>query len=300
MYLQLAEGESNVQSALVNQETNPYILIPDPTGRSRKGIYVREDHFDHLSNKDFYDMMKNLAPFQDAVRNGNLSEGEFLSGKAERKQKRKDKQDLKVAKQKAKIDVVQSKADKKRSTGKAKETRAEGKRLKGERGGGGGFDKYFDKVAGVATDIFGKNKGGGADDSGGGDTSVDTSKKGGGGGASDETPWYKTPMGMGGLAVGGLAVVGLGVMAMKKGSKPAMGEMDAKTKGQLLAGGIGFAAGFLIAKRKTLLSAGVPPPTRTIRVGNVGSNLRPKSYPPKFKLKIGGYGPGYGAGGAPR
>lgn len=236
MWLQLADG---VQDAV-----NPYVLIPDPSGRNR-GMYVREDHFDYLSNSDFNRMMRNLAPFQKSVQSGQLSESEFLADKRARKEKRTaktegktvkkkakgEKKTLKNEKRKANIDIKKAKAEKKRSTGRAKETRAEGKRLRGEGKAQGGRApgedeeeneargaKFFSAVKNVGGKLLNKYTGGG----GGSDAEEEESSSGGSGKIrkkvsaetdSEEKPFYKKPVVIGvGL---GLLALGIGYVATR-------------------------------------------------------------------------------------
>ncbi len=232
MWLELADGEGE------REAVNPYILVPGTNGR---GVYVREDHFDHLPNSDFNRMMRNLAPFQKDVQSGQLSESEFLAGKSARKEKRAekkakktagkdlkkktkaDKKTAKVEKKKAKVDIKKARAEKKRASGLAKQTRAEAKMRKAEgspdregdeeneeRGGA-----FFNKVKGIGGKLLNKYVGGGS--SGGGDEETDEAT-GGGSSASrpkkkasdddaDEKPFYKKPV----VIIGGLALLAGGI-----------------------------------------------------------------------------------------
>lgn len=83
MYLQLAEQETE-------KELNPFIFVPDISGQS-KGMYVREDFFDSLTDREFDEMMNTLAPFQPDVQARTMSEDWFLADRASRRRKRAEK-----------------------------------------------------------------------------------------------------------------------------------------------------------------------------------------------------------------
>lgn len=119
MYLQLAEYRTP-------SSNNPFIFIPDTSGQS-KGMYVREDYFDSLTDDDFNRMMRKLAPFQPEVNTGQMSEGRFLASRASRKKAREEK-----------------KTKKEETKQKNKDRRAET------------ISNLVQTVGGVASSIFGK------------------------------------------------------------------------------------------------------------------------------------------------
>jgi hypothetical protein len=220
MYLQLAESprrgkvavSSYKRSSTVSAhkrryptlseeaESNPYIFVPDH--QNGGGVHVREDKFDNLSDREWGQFMKRVAPYQHAVESGTLSESTFLASRSDRKARRKEKKDNKIEKDKAKTDkkkakneIKMAKAQKKRDQGEAKKTKADGK------GGKKGFD--WDKAADIGGKLVSKftNKGadGGGDGSGGGD---------GGSDGGESKPFLKSTAGIVTMSVLGLAVVG--------------------------------------------------------------------------------------------
>jgi hypothetical protein len=123
---------------------NPYIFLPQHITGAPRDMYVREDYFDDLTDAEWKDMAWRLAPFQKSLHQG-LSEGEFLSSRADRRKKRQErkeqKQQLKVEKKQAKNAIKAAKAEAIKS-GKRSETVSN---IMGAIGG----------VANKALDIFG-------------------------------------------------------------------------------------------------------------------------------------------------
>jgi len=210
MYLQLAESNQRQTNTV-----NPYIFVPDFEAGTG-GVYIREDKFDSMPDKQWSVFTKMLAPYQPETKNGTLSESMFLASRADRRERRKRKKEAKVQKKEAKVErrkqkteskklKAESKAELRRMRGEAKMTRAEGKRLKGERGGGGGGEgEGFDwkSAADTAGGLIGKIRGGGA----GGEEMIAPE------GATEAKPFYKNPIVIGG---GVLLLAGIAFMALR-------------------------------------------------------------------------------------
>jgi len=165
MYLQLAESDTYLVRSyrrkantvkkhrrhfLSEEGDNPYIFLPDFTGNS-KGTYIREDLLDGLTNDEYTRLMQQLAPYQTQVQKNQLSEKRYLSGRAERRQKRAaraEKKTMRVDRKAARNELIRARA-------KAK---AEGR-------GGDVLGSVLDTVQSVTGSIFGG--GGGGDSSGG-------------------------------------------------------------------------------------------------------------------------------------
>lgn len=186
MTLQLAEGGKIVKAPA---NSKPYIFIPG-AGPNRKGIYIREDHFDKMPTFQFYQALKELAPHQREVLNGSMSENEYMLSKGRWRKRREEKQEQKKEKRAAKTERIQSKSV-------ARQTRAEARKARAERGEESEGKKIFSSVLDTAKGIIGSKVGGQSyapgDAEGGGET---------------KKPWYKTTPGIVGLVAGGLLLVG--------------------------------------------------------------------------------------------
>lgn len=207
MRLQLAEGENR----LVKEGTHskPFVYVPG-VAENGQGIYLREDHFDGLSNYEFYKAMKALAPFQREVKNGSMSESYYMADKARRRKKREERDERKKEKKESKAAKKTAKTEKKQSKADARRTKAEAKKIKAESGGGAEKRKeLFNKAASIlgpaAASIIGKRAGGGGAEPGDGEE--DKEKK----------PWYKTTPGMVGIGAGALLLLGgIGVAVSRR------------------------------------------------------------------------------------
>ena len=169
--------------------TNPYIFMPNmETGG---GLYIREDKFDSMPNDQFKMLMRQLAPYQPEVENGQMSEQQFLGNREDRKKNRESKRNRRDQK-------ANSKAESRTTRANAKQTRADAKKSKAD-SGQGGFD--WDKVKDVGGSLIGSifNKGG---DASGGEVAPIV-----------ETPFYKKPA----VIIGGVVVLGVvGYMLTRK------------------------------------------------------------------------------------
>jgi hypothetical protein len=108
MYLQLSENGNSTPPPITATD-NPFIFVPDFTGNS-KGIFVREDYFDDLDDKDWNVLMQQLSPYQPEI-NAGMSEDYFLSSRAERKARREKKRELKMQKKEAKNAIKFAKSE---------------------------------------------------------------------------------------------------------------------------------------------------------------------------------------------
>lgn len=180
MNLQLAENSRRV-SKQATAKIKPYIFIPNA---HKLGIpsFIREDHFDQLHPEEYHALMKQIAPYQREVKNGSLSEDQYLAGRK--------------AKVKARTD---RKNEKSKSKAEARKTKANAKMERATHAGSGKGKAIFDQVTDTAKGIFGKS-------SGGGSTAPDDAK----------VPFYKTTTGM--VVIGGVSLVVIGgiIYAMKK------------------------------------------------------------------------------------
>ncbi len=176
MTLQLAEG--NRKRTRVAKETKPYIYMPNADGNGN-GLYIREDHFDHLPNGQFARTMREIAPYQREVESGLMSEAEYLSSKADRKARRA-----------ARADRKKTKSDSKAA---ARVKRA------------GSAAGLFNKVLDTAGNLLPGGKQGAALPA-----TDDTPPK---------DPWYKTTPGMFGIGAGVLLLLGGGYALTRKKKK---------------------------------------------------------------------------------
>jgi hypothetical protein len=191
MYLELAEGET----LSGHRRKKPVRYLPHP---HQPKVMCREDHFDQMSESDFYSHLNEYAQ--------ELNEDDLQELAAGRKERKAAKFEAKMAKKAAKTDKKQSKADLRRAKGAAKETKAEAKRLKAE----SGEKTTFSDVIGGITDVAGAA------------TGVIGAIKGTGGAEAEQAPapmptpsfFEKNKMPI--LIGGGILVAGLIFMSMRK------------------------------------------------------------------------------------
>ncbi|HLF52332.1 hypothetical protein [Flavobacterium sp.] len=180
--------------------SNPYIFVPDFEAETG-GVYIREDKFDSMPDKQWAVFMKTLAPYQPEVQQRTLSEPMFLASRADRKERRKRKKEAKVQKKEAKVERRKQKTESKRLKAESKaalrKAKGEAKMAKAT-GGGGGID--WGKVKDVGGGLISKFTGKGGEE--------ETPE---GGGA--ETPFYKNPVVIGGAV---LLTAGAIYMATRK------------------------------------------------------------------------------------
>ncbi|MEI8136124.1 MAG: hypothetical protein WCH21_02250 [Bacteroidota bacterium] len=198
MYLQLAERAKKVKvgtyarSGYVKAHTrkfptlseneNPYIFIPNVDGG---GVYIREDKFDSMPHDQFVKFVATLAPYQPEVKAGELSEGEYLASRSERKAARQKKKDLKNEEKESK---TKRKEEKSASKAAVRQAKADKKTS------GKGFD--WDKAGEIGGKLIGKITGKGEEDA-----------SGNAGAAIEPTPIYKNPLFIAGgaaLLLGGI------------------------------------------------------------------------------------------------
>lgn len=136
MYLQLAEGRGYTPPSVymaertrvsayrrksnyvpmhyreLSEAGSPYIFMPAHLSPTGTDLNIREDHFDNLSKNEWKGLMWQLAPFQPEVKSQQMSEGMFLSGRAERKTARAEKKAIKAEKKEVRgarrADVIKS------------------------------------------------------------------------------------------------------------------------------------------------------------------------------------------------
>lgn len=147
MYLELAEGET----LSGHRRKKPVKYLPHPHAPK---VMCREDHFDQMTEEDFYSHLSEYA--------NELSEDDLQELAAGRKQRKAAKFEAKMQKKAAKTEKKQSKADLRRSKGEAKKTKAEAKVIKAERGEKTTFQDVIGgitDVAGAATGVIGAIKG---------------------------------------------------------------------------------------------------------------------------------------------
>lgn len=142
MYLQLAEkpkrkkGEVRVSGynrsghvnahgrrfPMLNEQTpeNPYIFFPTPDGN---GIFVHESKFDGLTSSEFRKLILELAPYQQEIQDGSISEPMYLASKEDRKRKKEDKMQGKEDKNKRKNEKAESKNEARQSREERKKNR---------------------------------------------------------------------------------------------------------------------------------------------------------------------------------
>jgi hypothetical protein len=175
-YLQLAENDPNLthlaETVMMNKDK--YLFIPAGFRGAESDLYVREDLLDNLPDPVYDNLMFELAPFQPA----GLSS------------KRDDRRARRAERKKTKGGAARREARQKRI-----ETRA------AARAQGGGF---LDKVAGIATNIFGQKAAPAELDVNVGGGGVDVSY-----GPEEEPTFlqkYKVP-----LIIGGVVLIGGGI-----------------------------------------------------------------------------------------
>lgn len=104
---------------LSEEEQNPYVYIPAHISGLDRGLMVREDNFDDMSNEEWKGMMWQLAPYQAPVQNQQVSEQLYLSGlfgsRASRQAKRQEHEKSRSEKKAAKTEIKKAKAEQKRS-----------------------------------------------------------------------------------------------------------------------------------------------------------------------------------------
>lgn len=144
MYLELAEGHQPDYL----QQPNPidyYIAVPNEEGGFS---YIREDKFDDLPDWAFDEILE-AQPY--------MSEGDYLSSKADRKARRAARKQKKLTKKSDSKRKKELKMMRKESRGverEARQVRRQEKHVrKGERDGTGWQD-----IMGTAKDIFGKGQ----------------------------------------------------------------------------------------------------------------------------------------------
>lgn len=205
----------------LSENYNPYIYVPAHLNDGLQGVFLREDHFDHLSEGDWDTLMDELLDHQPEIAE--------LAGKGRRKEKKAAKQakkeEKKAAKEKRKADKNERKNTKAQAKAKAKETKAEAKRLKGQAkidkansGGGRNAGYIFDTIVDKASSTYNKFKG--VPDS---EESEDTDNSGsggsgrsggsGGGSSSDDTILGMPKMVA--LGVGAALLLGIGYVATR-------------------------------------------------------------------------------------
>lgn len=180
---------------------NYHIYIPKHLNDGYRGIYVREDKFDGLSESQFDNLMEAVIDYQPG-----FQEGPGLSSRDSRRKKKEFKQKKKEDRNTRKNSKREGKDYSKKTRANAKQTRADAKRDKAQGGGGRSAEDIFDTVVDKASGAYAKFKGGqqGGDDTGGDDSKSSNSSSG-----SD------TIMGIpktAAYAIGG--VVGIGAIAL--------------------------------------------------------------------------------------
>ena len=85
---------------LSEEGENPYVFVPDTTGETR-GVMVREDYFDDLSEEEWIILMEQLSAYQDL----GMSEFAFLEAKGRRRRRRAERRKLRADKKRAKNEI---------------------------------------------------------------------------------------------------------------------------------------------------------------------------------------------------
>lgn len=157
MFLELADGGNRRQRRkfkfrrLTEAEKQNAIFLPS------KQVHIPVETFDNLHRQTAISTMLSEGYDEEQL-------SEYLSGRAERKQRkayRAEKKNIKLEKKKAKVEKTKAKteikkarAEKKISKGRAAETRAEAKRIKAERGESGGGAKLFNKAGDFVRNVM--------------------------------------------------------------------------------------------------------------------------------------------------
>jgi len=197
----------DVTTLAQNDPKELYIFVPAGYRGATEDMYVREDALDNLPQAEFEQVMFDLE-----------DDDGMLSGKADRQRRRERRQFNKRRKQDTKAEKRATRGGGARRSAKEARIarRQEGKTSRKGMGGGA-----FDKILGVAGDIFGK---GDAPIAVQGDFEYSTPDsragimdQGNGNGDLDETFWDKNKMP---IIIGGVALAGLGLfLATRKKKK---------------------------------------------------------------------------------
>lgn len=211
----------------LSENYNPYIYVPAHLNDGLQGVFLREDHFDHLSEGDWDTLMDELLDHQPEI-------AELAGkGKARREAKKEKKAEKKAAKEqrkaqkkddksKRKSDRNERKNTKAQAKAKAKETKAEAKRLKGQAkidkansGGGRNAGDIFDTIVDKASSTYNKFKGvPDAEYTEDTDNSGSGGSGGSGGGSSSDDTILGMPK-MVALGVGAALLLGIGYVATR-------------------------------------------------------------------------------------